>query len=155
MNKHSEMSKVLFRVQEPSGSVVVETLWATPLGEDLHQLENSPFYAYSVSWKDIVYAPYDPVEQFPTFQRVLSKSGHRTIRIIFDEAVTEGSASKLLLQELVSLRCSYEGASKTYICVDIPPELELETVRQFLIQHSVQFEHADPTYDDLFPDEAT
>jgi len=149
-DQHPEMSKVLFRVQEPDGSANVETLWATPLGQDLHQLDNSPFYAYSVSWKDIVYAPFDPEEQFPTFQRVFRKSGHKTIRIIFEESVTEGSGSKRLLQELVSLGCSYEGATETYICLDIPPDVELEKVRQFLIQHSLQFEHADPTYKELW-----
>jgi len=152
--KPPEMSKVLFRIQEPDGSVNVETLWATPLGEDLYQLDNSPFYAYSASWKDIVYAPYDPAEEFPTFQRVWTKSGHRTIRIIFKEPVEEGSASKRVLEELVSLGCSYEGANKTYICLDIPPDVELQSIRHFLIQRALRFEHADPTYDELFPDEA-
>src|SRR5262245_35582355 len=150
--KHSEMPKVLFRVQEPDGSANVETLWATPLRGDRYQLDNSPFYAYSVSWKDIVYAPYDPNEQFPTFERVLSKSGHKTIRFIFEEAVEDGSASKRILQELVLLGCSYEGATKTYICVDIPPDVALQKVRQFLIQNSLRFEHADPSYEELFPD---
>ena len=155
MNKNPEMSKVLFRVHETDGSVNVETLWATLLGEDQYQLDNSPFYAYSVSWKDIVYAPFDPQEQFPTFQRVLSKSGHRTIRIIFEKAATGSGASEGVLEQLVSLGCSYEGANKTYVCVDIPPGVELEKVRQFMIQRSLQFEHADPTYKELFPDEAT
>jgi len=155
MSKHSEMSKVLFRVQETDGSANVETLWATPLGEDRYQLDNSPFYAYSVSWRDIVYAPFDPQEQFPTFQRVLSKSGHRTIRIIFERATEGNSASEDVLEQLVTLGCSYEGATETYVCVDIPPGVELENVRQFMIQRSLQFEHADPTYGELFPDEET
>jgi hypothetical protein len=155
MNKHPEMSKVLFRVPEKDGSVNVETLWATPLGEDRYQLDNSPFYAYSVSWKDIVYAPFDPQEQFPTFQRVLNKSGHRTIRIIFEIAATRSGDSEGVLEQLVSLGCSYEGATKIYVCVDIPPWVELEKVRQFMIQRRLQFEHADPTYEELFPDEAT
>src|SRR4026208_2605978 len=132
MSKHSEMSKVLFRVQETDGSANVETLWATPLGEDRYQLDNSPFYAYSVSWRDIVYAPFDPQEQFPTFQRVLSKSGHRTIRIIFERATEGNSASEDVLEQLVTLGCSYEGATETYVCVDIPPGVELENVRQFM-----------------------
>ena len=155
MSKHPEMSKVLFRVQETDGSANVETLWATPLGEDRYQLDNSPFYAYSVSWRDIVYAPFDPQEQFPTFQRVLSKSGHRTIRIIFERATEGNSASEDVLEQLVTLGCSYEGATETYVCVDIPPGVELENVRQFMIQRSLQFEHADPTYGELFPDEET
>jgi len=77
-------SKVLFRVPEENGSAQVETLWATALGYDEYKLDNSPFYAYSVSWEDIVYAPFNESEGFPTFERVVKKSGHRTIRIIFN-----------------------------------------------------------------------
>src|SRR5688572_9895790 len=126
MDKHPEMSKVLFRIQETDGSATVETLWATPLGKDRYQLDNSPFYVYSVSWKDVVYAPFDPQEQFPTFQRVLTKSGHKTIRIIFEKAVTGDSVAEGALEQLVSLGCSYEGATKGYVCIDIPPGVELE-----------------------------
>ena len=55
-------SKVLFRVPADDGSAQVETLWATSLGNDQYRLENSPFYAYSVSWKDVVFAPFDPAK---------------------------------------------------------------------------------------------
>ena len=153
MNKPPDMAKVLFRIPEDDGSANVETLWATPLGEDRYQIENSPFYAYAVSWKDIVYAPYNLDEKFPTFERVISKSGHKTIRIVFETPATEGSESYKVLQQLVSLGCSYEGANKLYICIDIPPEVEIDRIRQFAIQHSLQFEHADPTYSELFPGE--
>jgi hypothetical protein len=150
-SKSPGLSKVLFRVNETDGSVNVETLWAIPLGEDRYQLDNSPFYAYSASWKDIVYAPFDPLERFAVFQRVLRKLGHRTIRMVFEKAATESGASERVLEGLVSLGCSYEGATKTYVCVDIPPGVGLEKVRQFMIQNSLQFEHADPTYIELFP----
>ena len=148
------MTKVLFRVEDSDGSSNVETLWATPLGDDRYQLDNSPFYAYSVSWQDVIYAPFNPDEQFPTFQRVVSKSGHRTVRILFDEPVADGSSSQQTLQQLVALGCSYEGATRRFICLDIPREVDLERIRQFLIQHSLRFEHADPTYAELFPDES-
>ena len=75
-------SKVLFRVPEDDGSAEVETLWATSLGNDEYKLDNSSFYAYSLSWGDIVYAPFNVDEGFPTFLRVVKKSGHRTIRIV-------------------------------------------------------------------------
>lgn len=42
-------AKVLFRVANEDGSTEVETLWATGLGDDRYKLDNSPFYAYSVS----------------------------------------------------------------------------------------------------------
>ncbi|SFN72756.1 hypothetical protein SAMN05216289_1712 [Dokdonella immobilis] len=41
-----------------------------------------------------------------------------------------------------------------YISVNIPAFVELQAVRSHLIEHDAQWEHADPTYESLFPDEA-
>jgi len=147
-------SKVLFRIPAEDGSADVETLWATALGGDEYKLDNSPFYAYSVSWQDIVYAPFDEKEGRPTFVRVVKKSGHRTIRINFDPPVQNGNESDQVLQGLVLLGCTYEGANRGYIAIDIPQEIDLERVRQYLIAQAAHWEHADPTYEQLFENEA-
>ena len=154
MSDAPNLTKVLFRVPEADGTAHVETLWATPLGNDRYRLDNSSFYAYSVSWKDVVLAPFDEQEGFPTFQRVVEKSGHRTIRVLFEgDPVQPGSESQTCLDRLVAMGCSYEGANRLYICVDIPPGVDLGKVRAFMIENKLVFEHADPTYDDLFPRE--
>jgi hypothetical protein len=145
-------AKVLFRVLEDDGSANVETLWARDLGSDKYRLENSPFFAYSVSWEDIVYAPYSAEEGFPTFQRVVSKSGNRTIRVVLAEPAHPGNDGDLLLQGLVDLGCSYEGMNSRLISINLPPETEMMRVRRYLIERDVDWEHADPRYDDLFPD---
>jgi len=142
-------AKVLFRVPNEDGTAEVETLWATPLGDDQYKLDNSPFYAYSVSWQDIVYAPFDTEEGFPTFERVLSKSGNRTIRVVF-----ESNESDQVMKGLVALGFDYEGANTRYVSVNIPPSVKLESVRQYLIQCNATWEHADPSYAELFPDDA-
>jgi len=142
--------KVLFRTLEDDGTANVETLWATNIGEDKYKIDNLPFYAYGVSWQDIVFAPFDQSEGFPTFQRVVSKSGHRTVRIIFDSPVEDGNPSDQLLQGLASRGCTYEGASRRYLSIDVPPDVKLEAIRQYLIDNDAIWEHADPTYDELF-----
>lgn len=152
--EHRDLAKVLFRIPEGDGGVRVETLWASPLGDDLYELDNSPFDAYSVSWKDVVYAPFDPDEEMAAFQRVKTKSGHRTVRVILDPPADPGNPSQTILDELVALGCSYEGASKHLFSIDIPPHSSFENVRQYLIERELQFEHADPTYEELFPDES-
>jgi hypothetical protein len=139
-------AKVLFRVPEDDGSANVETLWATD------QLNNSPFYAYSVSWQDVVFAPHDPAEGFPTFQRVLRKSGNRTVRVLLSEPAQPGNTSDAVLDGLVALGCDYEGANRTYISVNVPPTVVLDHVRDYLVRSGVQWEHADPTYAELHPD---
>ena len=124
---------------------MVETLWAVPLGQDRFILDNSPFYAYGVSWQDTVLAPVDEQEGMPTFQQVLERSGNRTVRVIFDPPVVPGNGSDEVLQGLVSLGCSYEGANPAYMSVNIPPGVDLQQVCSYLIQQEAQWELADPT----------
>lgn len=150
---HDPDAKVVFRVVEEDGSVHVETLWATSLGDDLYKIDNSPFYAYGVSWEDVVFAPVDPEEGCPTFARVVSKGGNRTVRIIFDPPVQEGNESSRVLQGLVALGCTYEGANRGYMSVNVPPKLSLAAVRDYLVEQEAHWEHADPTYDELHPNE--
>jgi Domain of unknown function (DUF4265) len=147
-------AKVLFSVPEEDGSANVETLWAFDLGEDRYRLDNSPFYAYSVSVGDIVYAPIDQNEGRPTFSRVLEKSGNRTVRVILDPPVADGNSSDGTVKELIALGCSYEGANTTYLCIVIPKEADFAAVCTYLTSRGVQWEHADPDYDELYSDEA-
>jgi len=139
-------------VVNEDGSTEVETLWATHLGADNYRLDNSPFYAYGVSWEDVVAAPFNAEEGRPTFERVVEKSGNRTIRVIFETPIEDGNESDQLLQGLVALGCDYEGATQTYVAVNIPPSVELNAVRNYLVENDATWEHADPTYESLFPE---
>jgi Domain of unknown function (DUF4265) len=147
-------AKVLFRVPEEDGSANVETLWAFDLGEDRYRLDNSPFYAYSVSVGDVVYAPIDPDEGRATSSRVLEKSGNRTVRVILDPPVADGNSSDVVVKELLDLGCSYEGANPTYLCIVIPPESDFAAVCSLLTSREVQWEHADPSHHELESDDA-
>jgi len=144
-------SKVLFRVANEDGSADVETLWAYALGDDTYRLANSPFYAYSVSCEDIVYAPYTEEEEMATFQSVVEKSGNSTVRIVFDSPVEDGNEPDRILKHLVAKGCSFEGAYGFYIAVNVPKYVDLDTVRSFLIETDATWEHADPTHAHLFP----
>ena len=128
-----------------------ETLWATSLGQDLYRLENSPFYAYNVSWQDVVLAPPAGENNFPTFQRVVETSGNRTIRVIYETPVGGGEVPDQVNQALNQLECSYEGADKTYLSYNIPPGVELGKVVQILTGQPLKWEYADPSYAVLFP----
>ena len=111
-----------------------------------YKLDNSPFYAYGVSWEDVVSAPFESEEGFPTFKRVVSKSGNRTVRVIFETPFETGKESDRVLQGLVALGCSYEGANRKYVSVNVPPGVDLTVVRSYLIEQGARWEHADPTY---------
>ena len=111
MTETDEMIKIVIKVEGSDGSVNVETPLATKVGDDLYRLENSPFYAYSVSWLDVVRAPFSEKVRWPTFVKAVEKSGHRTVRAIFDPPVEDGNESARTLEELVGLGCRLGLAS--------------------------------------------
>ena len=145
------MVKVLLAQADP-----VESVWAIGQGNDFYQLDNSPFFAYGLSWHDVVEARPPDADHIPEYVQVVKKSGHRTIRLKFEAPVDEHPEFQWFLNKLKTQGCSYEGLNKRYFAVDIPPELDLESVRVMLISSGYMWEHADPTYEDLFgPDVAT
>jgi hypothetical protein len=147
-------AKVLFRIVAADDSAETETLWAFDLGADQYKLDNCPFYAYSVSLGDVVFAPMDPDEGFPTFRNVVSKSGNRTLRVILDPPVKAGNSSDAVLKALVEMGCSYEGANPKYVVINVPPLVDLNSVGDYLTDREVTWEHADPSYEELYPDGA-
>jgi hypothetical protein len=130
----------------------VETLWATPLGRNRYRLENSPFFAYSVSFLDVIEARLPSTGGFPVLRRVIEKSGHRTIRITFKLPVDKSRKSKSILKKLEKMGCSYEGANPAFIAVNVPAEVDLSAVCDYVMTTGLEWEHADPTYEELYPE---
>jgi hypothetical protein len=132
--------KIAFR----DGDGEVETLWAFHLEGNQYILDNTPWYQYGVSWKDVIEAEREEVGGFPFFKRVLAKSGYRTVRISPEEP-----ASDAFLERIKALGCSFEGANRKYLAIDIPPSVDLEIVVAFLTTEGVRWEYADPTYEQV------
>jgi Domain of unknown function (DUF4265) len=137
--------KVLLREEE-----YAETVWADPVGVDQYRLDNSPFWAYGVSWLDVVEARMDENGQL-AFVRLVEKSGHRTVRVIFDPGIDANPEGKAVIDGVVELGCTFEGMHPGYLAIDIPPGIDLMLVADYLTERNVQWEHADPRYSDLYP----
>jgi hypothetical protein len=136
---------------EGAEEVDVEFPWADHLGGDRYQLKNFPFYAYGVSFNDIVEAhpKYDD-DPYPYLTKVLEKSGHRTLRIMLDESIKESKRSVSILDRLSSMDCGYEGmGGKRYFVINVQPQCDFDAVRDYLNHENVQWEYADPTYDQI------
>lgn len=131
----------------PDGEV--ETLWATPVAPDQYQLENSPFFAYGVSWLDIVEAHRTGDGEFPVFTRVVQPSGHRTLRLILKPGADEAAASQAVLERLNALGASYEGYNSRYLAIDIPPRVVLAPITEYLTDTGQQWEYVNPTYEQV------
>jgi hypothetical protein len=139
-------AKIVLTTVAEDGTMV-ETPWAIGLSADLYRLDNVPFYAYGVSLHDVVEATAEPGNPQLHFRRVVEKSGNRTIRVLAADGAA--AVSQGVLDGLVRLGCSYEGATPRYICINIPPATDLASVVAFLESTGLKWEHADPTYDQL------
>lgn len=101
-----------------------ETLWVNPLGDGKYILENSPFFANDLSYKDTIYAEYDEDEGFPVFKKVLERSKHSTYRIFFLEGKKLDEFEKYF-DALLKIGCTYEGMHNTHFSVDVPAETDV------------------------------
>ena len=137
-------AKVLFKVSHEDGNEKAETLWAYNLGSDEYRIHNLRFYAYNISLDDIVLAPFSKKDKFPTFEKVLIKSGNRTVRLILDNPPAHGNASDALLSRITSIGCAIEGADKRYLAINVPPSVAMEALTDILTASTFSWESADP-----------
>ena len=120
-----------------------ESLWAIDLGDGAFKLDSTPWFQYGVSWRDIVEAEPDR-SGLLCFTRIKEKSGHRTLR-----ARSENPIDQAVLDAITSAGCSYEGATPKYIAIDAPPEVELSAVVRALDASGLEWEYADPPYEEV------
>jgi len=141
-------AKVLIRSQSFDGEESAETVWADKVGSDLYRIQNLPFFAYGISLHDTVLAPIDPSSGQATFERIVSKSGNRTLRLILRKPITSDSKSRKRLQELVEIGCDYELANSTYAVLNIPAAVDVSCVERLVGKITGQWERADPATED-------
>jgi hypothetical protein len=129
------LEKVQFVIEQDEDGyppVSIETVWARRTSDGYYELDNSPFYATEVSWKDVV-----DIEEMPDgtlqFKRVVRQSGHSTIRVV---ALKKGEMEPLK-RKLEEFGCSWEGGDvPSLISVDIPPRVDIKRVRSLLQEGS-------------------
>jgi hypothetical protein len=104
-----------------------ESMWARALGDDLYELENSPFCAYGLNYKDVVCAKAESSFEKPRILRIERRSGHRTLRFRFHAEVGRADRDRWL-GELNQLGSSYEGDGYRFFTLDIPPGVDYQTI---------------------------
>jgi hypothetical protein len=140
------MVKIRFRGSDADD---IETLWAVPVDTNLYRLDNSPFFAYGISWQDVIEARPGK-DQFLEYARCVKKSGNRTLRMIFQDYQSDDQPAQEVLAGLRNLGCSYEGMQPRMISINVPAKVNLGAVTDFLNkQFGLQWEYADPTYGEV------
>lgn len=84
----AESVKVMFEL-EPSDwhDHATESVWAIPLGDNKYRVQNVPFYAYGVSYDDVVLTKRNEEGQL-IVQGILERGGHSTYRVILNPGTT-------------------------------------------------------------------
>jgi len=113
------------------GGIAGEWLWAVPLGRELFRLQNIPFGAYGLNFGDVVRATRDRPKGPPEIRFVVSRSGHRTLRVYFDDSV-DAARARGLLRSLKPLGVGFEGGPPGLYALNVRPEGELETLEDRL-----------------------
>ncbi|SEP10877.1 protein of unknown function [Luteibacter sp. UNC138MFCol5.1] len=111
--------KVLFPASMSRGEVV-ETMHCQAVDGGF-ELENSPFYVYGVSYRDVVEAGVDT--DILTFTRVVRRGGHSTYRLLVTSD-KQALAFAKRWPRLEALGCTYEeGGSygRRLYSIDVPP----------------------------------
>jgi hypothetical protein len=108
---------------------VTETLWAEPLDGNRCRLKNVPFYAYGMSYDDVVNAP--KTEDGLVVQAVSEPGGHSTYRIFVSSTETLKRFPEYWAA-LERLGCTLERATERLFAVDVPPETDIYKVHEAL-----------------------
>lgn len=112
----------------------VERMHAIDESGGRYVLDNSPFYAYGVSFGDTIEATKEDGEL--VFSQVVVRGGHSTYRI----KLAAGHDHEFFLNhwsELEKMGCTYEGSSASaerLYAVDIPPGVDVRAVYRLLEQ---------------------
>lgn len=148
MSSDPQTNVIKVRFPDPGGQNT-ETLWATMIEPNRFRLDNSPFFAYEVSWQDIVEARVG-TDGVLEYVRCVKKSGNRTLRVIFQDYRSTEPKAEEILAGLRDLGCTYEAMPPRLISLNVPRKLNLGNVTDFLKrQFGLQWEYADPTYEQV------
>jgi hypothetical protein len=135
--------KVKIKVINKYGDV--ENLWADTVDGNNYRIDSSPFFAYGLSWKDVVEASLnkDGVLQF---NKIVKKSGHKTIRIT---STNDKDIDQKFIESLLELGATTEGVNKKFIAIDIPPSKDFSNIIALVKSSEYEWEYGDPTYEDV------
>lgn len=109
-----------------------ESLWARKVGDDLYVLENVPFFAYGLNYRDVVRADASFAEGEPVAREVVRRGGHTTLRVVFRRNDEPRARRRALLSELCPLKVSFESWDDSFFALDVAPDGDVGAVLAWL-----------------------
>lgn len=112
-------------------SFSAETIWATPLGDSLYRIENTPFFVDDISYQDIVFAKEEGEGTIPIVRGVTKRSGNSTYRILLEGNIGYEQFCEYIAPA-TALGCTYDGLKGHQYSVNIPATLTVAHVHAVL-----------------------
>lgn len=109
-----------------------EVLWAEPLGDDLYQLRNVPFFAYGLNHLDVVKATAASANADLEIRQVARASGHQTLRVFFVDEYPELKRGQLL-GTLKRHGAVFERGTDIAFAIDVAPDGSFDAVYETLL----------------------
>jgi len=105
------------------------------LGDDLYRLDNIPFFAYGLNYRDIVRAVQETEDTLPEIKEVVQASGYQTVRLYFEEEENTKIVEDVL-RSIKPFGISYERAEDRFIALNVKPESDLPAVIRRLEEYT-------------------
>lgn len=95
-----------------------EQIWVKTINDRVFQVCCVPFFVYGIALGDLV----ETDDEF-TFQRIASKSGHKTLRIAVAKKTDDAHLHTVCHEWVVQSGLLHEWYSDGYLAVDLPPDV--------------------------------
>ncbi len=125
--------KVILNVSDDAFGSSGERVWASPLGNDLYEIRNTPWHTCEVNWGDVVRAVATIDNEWPKFVEVVRRSGHRTLHVYFHDDADEAFRTTIL-NRFKEWKANYENANSKLYAIDVQPDGDMDGLCAYLDQ---------------------
>jgi hypothetical protein len=127
----TRLVKLLARFPADQGSISGEGMWALyDETTGLYTLKNTPWFAYGLSWGDLV-SVIEKDEGLLEVGHVVFAGGHRTLRVFFAPDFSDADKDLFLIR-MQELAVDFELAGAELVALDVGPSSDYEMVLSYL-----------------------
>lgn len=125
-----ELVKIYIDLPGHWAAVSGESVWGREVGEGLYEVDNIPFYAYGVNYRDVVRTVTDDPSLKPRAVSVARRSGYRTHRIFMPDQPRD--RQRELLDQLRPYGVDVERCDDALIAISVAPDADEEELYRVL-----------------------
>ena len=111
-----------------------EQLWTTQVSDGRFEVCCIPFFTYGVALGDVVSAGPRAGQSW-VMEGVISRSGHRTLRLAVESQAAARELHEALHEAVAQTGLAHEWHGSGYVAIDLPPETRAEEILALFAGH--------------------